>query len=106
MQQFEKDMQSPHRLLFEEARGFLLAIYGIAETRKPRITTYSNVKGGICHLRTMPHGVDIGFLKGARMDDRHGRLSGDGKAVRVLSLETFEPATVRYYVEQAIALNG
>lgn len=79
---------------------------GVVETRKPRITTYSNADGGICHIRTTPDGVDFGFLKGARMDDRLGRLSGNGKAIRVLSLREFEPETVGYYLEQAITLNG
>jgi len=104
--QFEKDMDSPHRSLFEEARNFLLAVEGVVETRKPRITTYSNSGGGICHLRTMPHGIDFGFLKGAKMDDEKDRLTGNGKAIRVLSLEKFEPETVEYYLNQAISLNG
>jgi hypothetical protein len=103
--QFDKDLDSPHRALFEEAREFLLSIDGVVEARKPRITTYSNSDGGICHLRTMPHGIDFGFLKGARMDDDHGRLTGSGKAVRMLSLRAFEPETVGYYLEQVIALN-
>ena len=75
-------------------------------TKKPRITTYSNAKGGICHLRTMPHGIDFGFLKGAKMNDPDGRLTGNGKAIRVLSLKEFEPETVRHYLEQVISLNG
>lgn len=106
MTQFEKDMISPHRDLFELARGHLLAVEGIVETRKPRITTYANVKGGICHLRTMPHGIDLGFLKGVRMVDDKARLGGKGKSVRVLSLSEFEPGTMTYFLEQAIALNG
>lgn len=104
--QFEKDMNSPHRSLFEEARSFLLAIDGIVETQKPRITTYSNSRGGICHMRTMPHGIDFGFLKGAKMDDEKSRLTGNGKAIRVLSLKKFEPETFGYYLNQAISLNG
>lgn len=105
MSQFDEDMQSPHRGLFEQARNFLLSVDGIAETRKPRITTYSDPNGGICHLRTMPHGIDFGFLKGARMEDGHRRLTGNGKAIRVLSLSEFEPQTVDYYIRQAISLN-
>ena len=103
--QFEKDLASQHRKLFEDARNFLLSTEGIVETQKPRITTYSNSDGGICHMRTMPHGIDFGFLKGARMDDRNGRLTGNGKAIRVLSLRVFEPETVRYFLDQALVLN-
>lgn len=104
--QFDKDMESPHRCLFEEAREFVLSKDGIVETRKPRITTYSNSSGGICHLRTMPNGVDFGFLKGAKMDDDHGLLAGSGKAIRVLSLREFDREIVDFYLEQAISLNG
>jgi len=70
--QFEKDMQSPNKDLFLKVRALLLAMDGVEETQKPRITTFSNNKGGICHLRTMPHGIDIGFLKGARPRERRG----------------------------------
>lgn len=104
--QFERDMKSPHRKLFEDAREFLLSKQAVVEIRKPRITTYSDSNGGICHLRTMPHGIDIGFLKGARMNDHPHRLTGNGKAIRVLPLSEFEPETVDYYLNQAIALNG
>lgn len=103
--QYDTDMVSPHRELFLKAREFLLAIEDITETRKPRITTYANTKGGICHMRTMPHGIDFGFLKGARMTDIHSRLTGNGKAIRVLSLSKFDENLVDYYLRQAIALN-
>ncbi len=106
MIQFEKDMISQHRVLFETARAFLLKFDGVIETQKPRITTYSNANGGICHLRTMPNGIDFGFLKGTKMQDKLGLLSGNGKAIRVLSVQAFVPETVDYYVQQAIALNS
>ena len=84
--QFDKDLQSEHQTLFLASRDFLLSLEGIIETKKPRITTYSNKKGGICHMRTMPHGIDVGFLKGAKMEDKFARLTGKGKVLRVLSL--------------------
>lgn len=55
----------------------------MVETRKDKITTYSNEKGGICHMRTMPYGINIGFLKGAKMEDSLWLLTGKGKAIRV-----------------------
>ncbi|NSX54729.1 DUF1801 domain-containing protein [Parasulfitobacter algicola] len=105
MTQFNKDMASPYRSLFQEVRTFLLATKGIVENQKPRITTFSDPNGGICHLRTMPHGIDIGFLKGSRMEDTFERLTGKGKAIRVLSLSDFDPNLVGYYLDQAIRLN-
>ena len=105
MMQFDKDMASTHAALFREVREFLLSHETIVETIKPRITTYSDENGGICHLRTMPHGIDIGFLKGAKMVDANRRLTGKGKAIRVLPLAKFDRETVQDFVNQAFALN-
>lgn len=104
MTQFEKDIASPHRALFAQAREFLITA-NLRETKKPRITTYSDEFGGICHVRTMAHGIDFGFLKGAFFDDAPARLHGVGKRLRVLSLREFEPDVVNYYLQQAITAN-
>ena len=104
--QFEKDLQSTHKDLFLQARDFLLSFEGIVETKKERITTYSNNKGGICHMRTMPYGIDFGFLKGARMEDNLGLLTGKGKAIRVLPQKELNKKTVEYYIKQAIEINS
>ncbi len=104
--QFDKDLQSPHKDLFLAGRTLLLSFEGIIETKKERITTYSNKKGGICHMRTMPYGIDFGFLKGAKMEDKLGLLTGKGKAIRVLPQKELKEEEVRYYIEQAIALNA
>lgn len=103
--QFDKDLESPHKDLFLEARVLLLSYEGIVETKKERITTYGNKKGGICHLRTMPDRIDFGFLKGAKMEDKLELLTGKGKAIRVLPQKKLNELAVRYYIEQAIALN-
>ncbi|QDG76454.1 DUF1801 domain-containing protein [Labrenzia sp. PHM005] len=105
MTQFERDMASDHRDLFLQVRDLLLTRYGFQETQKPRITTYANAKGGICHLRTMPHGIDIGFLKGAKMTDSRGLLTGKGKSIRVLPIQTYNQDHLTYYLKQAIELN-
>ncbi len=104
--QFDKDLESEHRELFLQARDFLLSFEGIVETKKERITTYSNAKGGVCHMRTMPHGIDFGFLKGAKMEDRLGLLTGKGKAIRVLPQTELDKEAVEYYLEQAIKINS
>ncbi len=102
--QFEKDMQSDHKDLFLKARELLLSFEGVEEIKKQRITTYGTKQGGICHMRTMPYGIDFGFLKGARMDDENGLLTGKGKTLRVLPVTTFDASLVRYYVAQALML--
>ncbi|WP_271405594.1 hypothetical protein [Tenacibaculum soleae] len=103
--QYNKDLQSPHKALFLKARAFLLSFDGIIETKKERITTYANKNGGICHLRTMPYGIDFGFLKGAKMKDELGLFTGKGKVIRVLPVKEFDKNVVTYYIKQAIEIN-
>lgn len=104
--QFDIDMKSEHKMLFNSARKVLLEDYNLKETKKDRITTYSDDVGGICHMRTMKHGVDIGFLKGACMKDEYGVLTGSGKVMRVLPITELDVPQVQYYVDQAIFINS
>ncbi len=103
--QFNKDIKSEHKELFLEARKLLLGTKGIVEIKKDRITTYSDSEAGICHMRTMKYGIDIGFLKGARMEDKYGLLTGNGKVMRVVPLKKMNKAAIKYYLKQALALN-
>ena len=104
--QYDRDLQSEHKDLFLEARALLLSFNGVIETKKERITTYSNQKGGICHMRTMPYGIDFGFLKGAKMQDELSLLTGKGKAIRVLPQKELNKKAVEYYLKQAIEINS
>lgn len=103
--QYEKDLLSEHKELFLKTRELLLSFNEIVETRKERITTYANRYGGICHMRTMSYGIDIGFLKGAKMNDELDLLKGKGKVMRVLPLKCFAPKEISYYINQAIEIN-
>lgn len=104
--QFDKDLQSPFKNLFLEAREILISYTAITETKKERITTYADLNGGICHMRTMPYGVDFGFLKGAKMEDKYNLLQGKGKNLRVLpQKESLSIEVIHYYLQQAIQLN-
>jgi hypothetical protein len=102
--QFDIDVDSKHKELFLQTREFLLT-FGLVETKKERITTYSDKNGGICHMRTMIHGIDIGFLKGVRMEDQLGLLKGSGKVMRVLPLTAINKDKIEYYLNQALAIN-
>ena len=102
--QFDIDVSSKYKELFLNARELLLT-FGLVETKKDRITTYSDKNGGICHMRTMPYGIDIGFLKGARMEDEFELLKGSGKVMRVLSLTSIDQGKIEYYLGQARAIN-
>ncbi len=104
--QFDIDIKSEHKILFNLVRKILLKDYNLKETKKDRITTYSDDFGGICHMRTMKHGIDVGFLKGARMEDKYGLLTGSGKVMRVLPIRELNVTQVQYYVDQAILINA
>ena len=54
----------------------------------------------------MPHGIDFGFLKGAKFDDKLGLLHGNGKIMRVLSLEKFDEKVISFYLDLALAEQG
>lgn len=102
--QLTKDLASEHRALFQEVRALLLSVEGITEIRKERLTAYATCHGGICHLRTTDHGIDIGFLHGARMTDGLRLLSGSARAMRVLSLKEKNEPALMYYITQAMQL--
>ena len=104
--QFEKDMESGFRKLFLSTRQFLLSFEGIEETKKTRITTYSDKNGGLCHMRTTKKGVDIGFLKGARIPDNFGLLTGKTKKMRVYSTTELREDVLGYYVAESLKLNS
>lgn len=105
--QFDLDSKSEYKEQFHQARKLLLSFEGIVEIKKMRITTYSNENGGVCHMRTMPYGIDFGFLKWAKMEDKYWVLTGKGKAIRVLSQkDILDEEIIRYYIQQAIDINS
>ena len=103
--QFDKDMGSQHKNLFMAVRAKLLAQADIEELKKEKITTYAFNGSALCHIRTMPEGVDIGFLKGFLMDDDYGLLHGNTKRMKVLSLRTMLNLELDYYFQQALKVN-
>jgi len=103
--QFQLDLLSTHKELFLSARNILLSYDGVQEVKKDKITTYSFGGSALCHLRTMQHGIDIGFLKGAFIDDKLGRLHGKTKRMRVLSFESINEQELNFYITAALALN-
>ena len=102
--QYESDMQSEYKAMFLELRTYLMSIEGMTETKKNRITTYATDKGGVCHMRTMPYGVDIGFLKGVKLIDSYDVLTGNGKAMRVLQLREINKTLIEHYIKQAVEI--
>jgi hypothetical protein len=48
--------------------------------------------GRICYISPMQTGVTLGFLFGARLDDKHGMLEGNGKRARHIKIRTLAEA--------------
>jgi len=103
--QFDKDLKSQHSRLFLQTREYLLSFDIVTETKKERITTYADKNGGICHMRTMSYGIDIGWLKGAAMADPNNNLKGNGKVMRVLPLMSFDKSLIEFFLKQAFLIN-
>ncbi len=103
---FDKAIASSQAGLFLEIREFLLGFDGVRERRKAHVTSYVNKHGGLCHLHPTKAGVDVGFFKGVRLEDAYGRLWGDGKSKRWLSLESLDEGLLLYYIVQAIEVNN
>ena len=57
-------------------------------------------------MRTMPHGIDVGFLKGFMLNDKYGLLHGDSKRMRILSLEKMKEKELKYYLDEAVDKNS
>jgi len=57
-------------------------------------------------MRTMNHGIDVGFMKGARMEDKFGLITGNGKGMRVLPLESIDEECIKYYITQAVKMSA
>ena len=103
--QYKKDLSSPHRELFLNVRQLILSFDGVIEEKKERITTYSFNGRGVCHVRTMPYGVDIGFLRGVLLFDPEKHLVGSSKRIRVLPMKTLDSAVLGRFIDQALQLN-
>lgn len=57
-------------------------------------------------MQFMPYGVDFGFLKEAKMEEKTGVLTGKGKAIRVLpQKEELDDKLIRYFTDHAIEIN-
>ena len=103
--QFDKDQKSEFKHLFLQVRDLLLEDSKVSEFKKERITIYHYAGSGLCHVRTMTNGVDIGFLKGALLEDKFGMLKGNGKKMKVLHLKKYSNKELAYYLSQAKQIN-
>ncbi len=65
--------------------------------------------GPFAYVKAFPNSVNVGFWRGAQIDDPGGILQGDGdrmKHVPLRSAADLRPDDVRGFVRQAVALNA
>ena len=63
----------------------------------------------LAYMMAGKKGVTLGFTRGKLMQDRYGRLKGSAKWARNLLLRSkadVDPAAIRYYARQALALDA
>lgn len=103
--QFEKDLLSNNKDLFLETRELILSYPQMMELQKSIITTFANDNGPICNMRTMNKTLEITFLKGINLKDKHKLLTGSGKEMRSLTIDNLDKEILSYYIQQAIKIN-
>ena len=69
---------------------------------------YENDDGPFCFMRAHKNHVNIGFWRGAKMDDPHHLLQGDGVKMRHIKITQdtkIEETTFGEFIQQAVKLN-
>jgi hypothetical protein len=103
---FEEDFETGNKDLFLEIRDIIISYPQMTELQKSIVTTFANVDGPICNMRSSGPAVEITFLKGIKMKDKHKLLTGSGKEMRVITIKEFNKEVICYYIDQAIVINS
>jgi hypothetical protein len=89
-----EEMAPCHEYIFA-MRSKVVLLYGATE----RV-----IDDGICHINVFVRQVNLGFSRGAELDDPKGVLRGTGNAMRHITLKTrsdLERPEIRAYLRQA-----
>ncbi len=69
---------------------------------------YENDDGPFCFMRAHKNHVNIGFWRGAKMDDPHHLLQGDGVKMRHIKITQdtkIDETKIGEFIQQAVKLN-
>jgi hypothetical protein len=94
-----EEMTPSHEYIFQ-MRSKVVLLYGATE----RV-----IEDGICHINVFVRHVNLGFQRGADLDDPDGGLQGTGKAMRYITLKKQSDLGrphIRAYLRQARKLAG
>jgi hypothetical protein len=103
---FEEDFETGNKNLFLEIRDIIISYPQMTEIQKSIVTTFANIDGPICNMRSADLAVEITFLKGIKMKDKYKLLTGSGKEMRTITIKEFNEDLIRYYIDQAILINS
>jgi len=89
-----EEMAPCHEYIFA-MRSKIVLLYGATE----RV-----IDDGMCHINVFVRHVNLGFSRGAELDDPRGVLRGTGKAMRHITLKTLSDLNrpeIRTYLREA-----
>lgn len=94
-------------LVLEEAPHAMEIIYDAYNAVADGFTFTGRTSDSFIHIATYARWVNLGFNRGAALDDPKKLLVGNGKTIRhirIASLEDLKPPSVRAFIRAAIAI--
>lgn len=104
---FETDSTGEYAELFLDVRDYIKICIGngVKEKHSENTTTFSSKEGGFCYIKVKDNYIHIGWLRGAKINDRYNLLFGAGKTIRghkVYKLDKQTREVIWYYVNETL----
>lgn len=106
--QFDVDISSKYSDIFLRLRDILLSYEEITEKRNARQTAYYDDYSAICFLRSTSDHLTLSLANGVRLEEKFGRLIGNGKIVRQIHLhdiKEIDEVWIRAIIDESLILN-
>lgn len=109
VEEYIESLSSPQREIARNIRKIIKETFpAIKENFKWNQPSY-DYNGSICYIAAFEDHVDVGFFRGAHMDDPNHILKGTGKQLRhlkVRKLEDINKVVIKEFVKEAVKLNS
>jgi hypothetical protein len=107
--EYIEKLDSPRRDICEAVPELIFEeIPEVIEEYKWSRPVYSTEAGAICYIQAVKAHVNLGFNRGAELDDPKGLLEGTGKDMRHIKLRSLDDVDCEQlaaYLHNAVALN-
>jgi hypothetical protein len=103
----EKRVQPEHHRIVARLRTIMRHQPGVTELISYGIPAYKRNRV-IAVISPTKKDITFSFSRGAQMDDRYDMLRGAGKSskhLKIKKLEDLDEKALRYYIDQALALD-